>query len=144
ETRQCENGEKKPTAPSPFLLSQPGIAQDRSANLLMEVRWLAGGMAWPQGDHLYLRVHSDGRVEYEDEGMNAAKSRFFVHRARLPASETNSLLEFLGTSGVKSLNRVYPPVITPVDHSIIVTVLLPRGKDSQTIKIVNFFPTSPK
>src|SRR5262249_5117933 len=96
----------------PFLLSQPEMAQDRSANLLMEVRWLGVGMAWPHGHHLYLRVHSDGRVEYEDEKMNGARHRFFVRRARLFPSETDSLSEFLKTSGVKSLAREYPPVVT--------------------------------
>jgi len=127
-----------------FLLSHSGMAQESSANLLMDVRWVGIGMASPQGNHLYLRVHRDGRVEYEDGRMNAARSRFFVRTERISPSEINSLSEFLGTSGVKSLAREYPPVVTPLDHYIVVTVLLPRGKKSQTIKIVNFFPTSPK
>jgi hypothetical protein len=93
---------------------------------------------------LYLRVHSNGRVEYEDGKLDGARSRFLVRRARLSASEINSLSDFLTSSGVKSLATEYPPVNTPVDHFIIVTIRLPRGRESQTIKIVNFFPMSPK
>ena len=100
-------------------------------------------MTWPQGHHLYLRVYSNGRVEYEDERIQGAKPRFFTRRIKLHASEIDSLSEFLSTSGVKSLATEYPPVITPVDHSIIVTVRLVRGKESQMIKVVNFFPVSP-
>jgi hypothetical protein len=128
----------------PLLVTQLATAQGRSAGLLIDVRWVGGGMAWPQGGHLYLRVHSNGRVEYEDGKLDGARSRFLVRRARLSASEINSLSDFLTSSGVKSLATEYPPVNTPVDHFIIVSIQLPRGRESQTIKIVNFFPMSPK
>lgn len=129
---------------SAWLVTPLGMAQNRSASLLVEVRWLGGGMAWPQGNHLYLRVHSDGRVEYEDERMQGVRPRFFTRRAKLSRPEINSFSGFLNTSGVKNLAKEYPPVVTPVDHSIIVNVLLLRGKESQIVKVVNFFPTSPK
>jgi hypothetical protein len=67
-----------------------------------------------------------------------------MRRARLSGSEVSSLSEFLKTPNVKTLAREYPPIATPVDHSIIITVRLPRGNESQIIKIVNFFPMSAK
>jgi hypothetical protein len=121
-----------------------GTAQSKSTAPLLEAHMLGVGMASPQGKHLYLRVHDDGRVEYEDERMKGPTLHYFIRRAKLSAAEMKALSDHLNGSGVRSLAKEYPALDPPMDHAIDVTVSITHADQSQTIVIRNFSPTSPK
>jgi hypothetical protein len=126
------------------LLVSIGIAQSTRKALLLEANTLGIGMASPQGKHLYLRVYSDGRVEYESERMVKARLEYFTQRSILSAREIKELSDYLNDRDVQALAKEYPPIEIPIDHAIDLTVAITRTNRTQTIVVRNFSPTSPR
>lgn len=121
-----------------------GTAQNKSKALLLEAQMLGVGMASPQGKHLYLRVYSDGRVEYEDERMKGPVLDYFVRRAKLSAAEVKALSGHLNGPVVRTLAKEYPALDRSMDHAIDLTVSITRADQPQMILIRNFSPASPR
>lgn len=127
-----------------LLWASVGTAQNKSKAVLLEAHMLGVGMASPRGKHLYLRVYSDGRVEYEDERMKGSALDYFIRRAKLSAADIKALSEHLNGSGVRGLAKEYPPLEPPIDHTIDLTVSITQADQTQSIIIRNFSPTLPK
>jgi hypothetical protein len=119
-------------------------AQSKSRTLLLEAYMLGVGMASPRGRHLYLRIYSDRRIEYEDERMKGSRLDYFICRARLSVTEIKNLSGYLNGSDVQLLAKDYQPLEPPLDHVIDLTVSITRADQIQTIVIRNFSPTSPE
>lgn len=97
-----------------------------------------------QGEHLYVRLYSDGEVEYKDQIIKNAMPKYVIRRAKLSKPEIQAVKEFLQSAGVESLESDYPSLSPVLDHVLELSISIMDRKTSKTIVIKNFSPTSSK
>ncbi len=120
------------------------IGQPHSRHTLLEAIVTGAGMVQLPGEHLYVRLYSNGEVEYKDQVIKKATPKYVIRWAKLSKTELRKLQEFLQSSSVQSLESNYPSLRPPLDHVLELSISIMDRKPSKTIVITNFSPTSPK
>lgn len=91
-----------------------------------------------------LQVFADGRVVYAEESVKTAASRQrekAVYRLRIGSDKTRHLAELLDSDEVRSLPKILPAQIAPIDFFWSKSLAIARNKNEiQEIKIENFYP----
>jgi len=137
-------------------LAPSTFAQD--ANVVVEVEATSAGNVADPGKRLYLRVFEDGRVEYDNRIVTTDSYSYSTDSRKVSSVEidefiklTSSLVESVGSSGLKSKYRVLDHEITleirvfrnnQVFRTMAVTNFNPKRKDSKTnysVELLKFF-----
>jgi hypothetical protein len=118
--------------------------QNNPPKLLLEARMTGVGMVEVRGDHLYLRVYSNGVVEYESRVTKDSIPRYLIRRSKLSAAKLRELRAFLSSGQIKVIASNYNSISPSPDHTIDLKVIVWQEEQTQTTTITNFFPTSTK
>ena len=106
--------------------------------LLLEVVQTDSGVGGTN-HFVYLRVFSDRSVEFHPK-RNQELKRERVSRARITDEDMDSAVKVLAREDVADLPGIFGGTFTPLDFYWTLDFTIPRGAQSQKIKVVNFSP----
>jgi hypothetical protein len=122
------NNEMKPVA----------VRDPSPKHLLLEVVQTDSGVGGTN-QFVYLRVFSDRSVEFHPK-RNQALKRERASRAQISDEDMDSTVKLLAREDVADLPRIFRSTFTPIDFYWTLDFTIPRGAQSQKIKVVNFSP----
>jgi hypothetical protein len=88
---------------------------------------------------VYLRVFSDRSVEFNPK-RNQELKRDRVSRAQISSEDLDSTVTVLAREDVAALPSIFRSTFIPIDFYWTLDFTIPRGTESQKIKVVNFSP----
>jgi hypothetical protein len=116
-----------------------GTVVGADSKVILEARIHGYGMTGFAGEHLYLRVRDDGRIEFGDP--RSRNKPDVIRASKLSPEQRQSLVEFLRSAGVRSLAPLFPTPGQMIDSSEVVTLVIATGRDQpQKIEIQNYCP----
>ena len=102
---------------------------------VLETDWGVGGT----NQSVYVRVFSDGSVEYHPKRSQELKTHR-VSRGQLSEAQLEATAKVLTREDVAALASLFKSTFTPKDFYWTLDFTIPRGSQSQRIKVVNFSP----
>ena len=106
--------------------------------LLLEVLQTDSGVGGTN-QFVYLRVFSDGSVEYHPR-RNQELKRERVSRGQISEEELEATAKTLAREDVAELPSIFPSTYTPIDFYWTLDFTIFRNTQNQKIKVVNFYP----
>lgn len=108
--------------------------------VVMDVKYTAAGMVAAVGSHLYLRVFSDGKYEFEKQSFENVRLEYQVENRRLSEIELNELVSLLAAEEIVSLPTRLVSA-DGLDYVIELDARIFRGEKEQRIVTKNFSPS---
>jgi len=102
---------------------------------VLETDWGVGGT----NQSVYVRVFSDRSVEYHPKRSQELKTQR-VSRGQLAEGQLEATSNVLTREDVAALPSLFESTFTPKDFYWTLDFTIPRGSQSQRIKVVNFSP----
>src|SRR5215207_3016058 len=115
-------------------------AQSSSEVPILEVYSVGAGMVSIDGKYLFLRVHVDGKVEFEEHVTDSVGRKLIKREYSLGVSGQERLEQLLADVLAESTPGEFEPDAATIDHIIQEDIRINIGSKTKSIRLVNFAP----
>jgi len=133
-----------------MLFAIPAFAQPKSAfcpaaepdtDVLLTICTRERGMVVTPQPNLYIRIHNDGRAEYETtRGTNPA---LLTKSLTIPSEDLAEISTLISDPEFQKANAEYPRFHIWDDSSMVTTITVRNGASAKTIIVNNYGPEDP-